>query len=321
MYHPFLRGKQFELILLREQADLLASSKFVPILEPVKKSLRPLERALMAMEDAGAQVVLIVNPYHGVHTSNDNYLYELITREFSQSENLSIGISLYDTTTRDEVRSLLAKFENWQPTLIHNGLKNPSAVSQLLSATHSTNSNDVRHIFFEKHCGLIYRKKFETAKERVLLKDGFQRQANSRYPDTEFFSDLHLTFGMQGVTGFGDFLTVGDDYSEGGGPAYAVAIHLSFIDVDNDEQMYVHHFKSDRTDSPTDPAGKFAEALTKLAREVNAEDSKILRTDAVEEFLELHKERHFPGLGYAKKLSMQHHIETLASFLKGQPIE
>jgi hypothetical protein len=31
------------------------------------------------------------------------------------------------------------------------------------------------------------------------------------------------------MDGFGDFLIVGDDYSESGGPAYAIAIHLTFI--------------------------------------------------------------------------------------------
>ena len=30
------------------------------------------------------------------------------------------------------------------------------------------------------------------------------------------------------MDGFGDFLIVGDDYSDTGGPAYAVAIHLTF---------------------------------------------------------------------------------------------
>jgi hypothetical protein len=109
---------------------------------------------------------------------------------------------------------------------------------------------------------------------------------------------------------------VGDDYSEGGGPAYAVVIHLTFIDSSKDEEMFIHHFKSDRHDTPTDPAGKFAEALTKLVAEVNRANTPIVRTAAVQEFLDLQTRRHFPGLGYVKKLSMSHHIETLARYLR-----
>jgi hypothetical protein len=116
------------------------------------------------------------------------------------------------------------------------------------------------------------------------------------------------------MNGFGDFLIVGDDYSETGGPAYAVAIHLTFIDGDKDNAMYIYHFLSNRQSTPKDPAGKFAEALEKMIRKLNATGSKIFPSEAVREFRQLHARGHFPGLGYLKKLSMQHHIETLADY-------
>ena len=38
MYFPYLRGKQFELIAIRELAEMLAASgKIIPIIEPVKE--------------------------------------------------------------------------------------------------------------------------------------------------------------------------------------------------------------------------------------------------------------------------------------------
>jgi hypothetical protein len=39
MYHPYFRGKQYELITVRETAPVLAASNFVPIIEPVKEAL------------------------------------------------------------------------------------------------------------------------------------------------------------------------------------------------------------------------------------------------------------------------------------------
>ena len=117
------------------------------------------------------------------------------------------------------------------------------------------------------------------------------------------------------MDGFGDFLIVGDDYSESGGPAYAVAIHLTFIDPDNDDVMYIYHFVSDTNDTPTDPAGKFAQALKKLINKLESERSNLYETSAIKEFRDLHAKEHFPGLGYVKKLSMKHHIETLAQYL------
>ena len=114
------------------------------------------------------------------------------------------------------------------------------------------------------------------------------------------------------MNGFGDFLMVGDDYTESGGPAYAVAIHITFIDPDRDDEMRIFHFVSDRQDTPTDPAGKFAEALAKLIAQLNSKTNKVYESSAITEFRELAARGHFPGLGYVKKLSMKHHIETLA---------
>jgi hypothetical protein len=44
--------------------------------------------------------------------------------------------------------------------------------------------------------------------------------------------------------------------------------------------------------------------------------SKVLETTAVKEFRSLHAKGHFPGLGYIKKLSMNHHIQTLAKYFE-----
>ncbi len=80
--------------------------------------------------------------------------------------------------------------------------------------------------------------------------------------------------------------------------------------------MWVHHFLSYRQDTPKDPAGKFAEALGCMMEELDKKNSKILETSAVQEFRQLHKDGHFPGLGQVKKLSMNHHIETLANYFQ-----
>ena len=116
------------------------------------------------------------------------------------------------------------------------------------------------------------------------------------------------------MNGFGDFLIVGDEYAETGGPAYAVAIHLTFIDPTKDDEMFIYHFVSERQDTPTDPAGKFAEALDAMMRKLARPNHHIFESSAVTEFRDLHRRGHFPGLGYVKKLSMKHHIETLNDF-------
>lgn len=309
MYYPYFRGKQYDLIAIRENAELFAKSKFVPIIEPVKAVLSSLKRALTDLDDAHAELVLIVNPINGDHYSNPEAICQLLKVDLENHSNISPGILLTENMTVDEIVGICSIHQSRLVTLIHAGFTDARALALKLA----TDGTKIRHVFFEQHCGKLYRKHFDGS-TRVLLRDGFKRQtANRLYSDqAEFFSDLHVTFPDENMQGFGDFLTVGDEYSETGGPAYSVAIHLTFIDSNNDDVMYVHHFKSDRNDTPTDPAGKFAEALKKLVEEVTSSNTKVFRSKAVIEFIDLHTRGHFPGLGHVKKLSMNHHIETLA---------
>jgi hypothetical protein len=310
MYHPYFRGKQYELITIRETAELLAASRFVPIIEPVKETLGGLERTLKAVCDADGKVVVIVNPYHGDHREDGVGISALLQEGYLGNDSIGVGVLLKEDMTLAEAMACCARHQAHQLTLVHAGFTQAKALADALSDEELI----TRNVFFEAHCGKLYRKHFQGT-ERILLRDGFQRRRNRDHPPVELFSDLHVTYQEEGMNGFGDFLIVGDDYSESGGPAYAVAIHLTFIDPDQDDAMFIYHFVSTRQDTPTDPAGKFAEALTKLILKLDSGKSKLLETTAITEFRDLHAKRHFPGLGYVKKLSMKHHIETLAAFL------
>ncbi|MFW7341937.1 sce7725 family protein [Pollutimonas sp. H1-120] len=310
MYHPYVRGKQFELITIREMAKLLAEKNFVPVIEPVRESLGGLKKTLSAVCDAGGRAIVIVNPYHGDHQEDGASITGLLQEGFKDVDNISAGILLRSDMTVEEVMACHGQHANHRPVLIHAGFTEPKALAAELEDSMSGLTN----VFIEDHAKLLYRKHFDQS-TRILVRDGFKRLRNADYPAMEEFSDLHVTYDDLGMTGFGDFLVVGDVYSEGGGPAYAVAIHLTFIDPDKDDVMYIYHFVSDTKDTPTDPAGKFAQALTKLIKKLDSGTSHILETNAIKELRDFHAKGHFPGLGYVKKLSMKHHIETLANYL------
>lgn len=310
MYFPYFRGKQFELIAIREMAQLLAEKNFVPVIEPVRESLGGLRKTLAAARSAGGRAIVIVNPHHGDHQDDGTNISDLLTAEFQRVDAVSAGILLRSEMTVDEVIACYEAHSDHHPVLIHAGFNAPKALATALEDKMPSLTN----VFVEDHAKLLYRRHFDQS-TRILVRDGFRRLRNADYPALEEFSDLHVTYGDLGMTGFGDFLIVGDVYSEGGGPAYAVAIHLTFIDPDKDDVMYIYHFVSDTKDTPTDPAGKFAQALAKLIAKLDSGTSHLRETAAIQEFREFHAKGHFPGLGYVKKLSMKHHIETLAHYL------
>jgi len=310
MYHPYFRGKQYELITVRETAALMAASQFVPIIEPVKESLGGLERTLKAVCDAGGRAVVIVNPQHGDLAEDGEGIAELLNGAFRERPAIEVGILLKEDTSIADVQACLGRHADATVAFVHAGFSDSAALVTALG----DRARRGRHIFVDPPSGKLYRRHFSGA-NRVLLKDGFNKRRNADHPPIEPFSDLHVTYTEEGMNGFGDYLIVGDEYSESGGPAYAVAIHLTFIDSDKDDQMFIYHFKSIRKDTPTDPAGKFAEALDAMMQKLREPGCKIFESSAVAEFRELHAKRHFPGLGYVKKLSMKHHIETLADFI------
>jgi hypothetical protein len=312
-YYPYFRGKQYELITIRENAKLLKESGITPIIEPVKKSFNGLKSALEAIRKAGGNAIVIINPQYGELSKLSKFEFDFINSDFLNNKNISIGLLLTEEHSLSYVKKLYKSLTERSVTLIHAGFTDAKSLSELQGVKDDKNI----HIFKEANCGKLYQRHFNVSR-KVLIRDGFEKQINRRYPDFEFFSDLHITFELENMNGFSDFLIVGDEYLETGGPAYAVAIHITYIDKDNDDVMYIRHFVSDRKDDPKDPAGKFAEALDKLIMEINKSDTKILQTEAIKEFIDLYNRKHFPGLGYVKKLSMQHHIETLADFIKNK---
>ena len=55
MYHPYFRGKQFELLSVREMAPVIKHAGFRPIIEPVRNDLGGLNRALDALVEIEGQ--------------------------------------------------------------------------------------------------------------------------------------------------------------------------------------------------------------------------------------------------------------------------
>ncbi|GAA2033737.1 sce7725 family protein [Yaniella flava] len=310
MYTPYLRGKQYELIALRELAPDLKDWNVVPLIEPVRNTFTSLATAMKELASANAPFRIILNPKVGQLTSSEDALLEFLGSDTSFMEHGLPTIALAD----DADLAALARLANYwthKPfSILHNGFGDAEALHQLLA---KTGQPDL-HLFVGDEQEL-YMRQFR-GEARVLIKDGFKLERNADYKPEDPFSDLHEIYQDQGLSGFGDFLTIGDNYSETGGPAYAVAIHLTYFNAYRYNSMYCKHYKSHTNDTPTDPANKFLEAVTNVHNDIANGFDQFTETTALQELLALYERKHFPGLGYVKKLSIKHHIETVGSFLE-----
>lgn len=311
MYFPYLRGKQYELLAIRELAPILDSDKIIPIIEPVKSNTASLKTALEVLQRNNVRCQLIINPSVGDFRSNNTGLDQFIGSLVVAGGNSLIIPTFIISNDRDfdDAKRIIQRqnYHNTGYSFIHlNKLNNIEAL-----AAYSSSSNCVYHSVQTAHLFAMRRK---LGSNVGMLNDYFNKlHRNTEYIGIPFevFSSDYNYYQQESCIAFADYLTIGKDYSEGGGAAYAVAIHLTFKDSGS-EDIQIAHFVSDNNDGPEDPARKFFEALDKL---VKFTDRNGIDTLAVRKFEELHRNQAYPGLGVVKKLSIINHIELIQSLI------
>jgi len=150
----------------------------------------------------------------------------------------------------------------------------------------------------------------------IKLSDPFpRRERNTDYVETEprLFTDDNIYFADDGFAGFADYLTIGDGYSEGGSSPRAVVLHLTYKNDQDNGAIWIRHFWSDSNADTADTPGKFQEAVDKLVRWAMQNG---LRNPSIEAFARYAREGSYPGLGMAKKLSIQNHLYVVAGALE-----
>lgn len=297
MYYPILRGKQFELAALREMVEVLQADCVRPILEPVRLDYTALNRTIAALNEVNISPIVIINPVLGDFT------------DIAQPSNISLSEDLdflpcilTNGLSTEELESFIDAFDSYA-VYIEEGISRNN-INLLV---------DAELVITKNYQAAIY----SDLSNVVLINDGFNRRSrNADYPEASYFSDAHLTYNEHdNVIGFGDYTITGYDFTESGGPAYVVAIHLSYIDPDELDSMYIRHFKSYDDATVARPGDKFGHALQNLIVYVDENPDYFEQTLGLSCFRELHTTDHYPGLGIVKKHSIQHHIETIVSFL------
>lgn len=307
MYFPYLRGKQFELIALRELCVLFPQKlyKVSPVIEPVKPS-STLNTTLAELSNRNANFNLIINPRVGDLEGQFERIIDIISSSIpAEYNNFQLAVIIDSKTEKniaaliDFINGLDLKYNGI--TLIHNTEINAQKIKLL-----NNQLNVVYNVIYFSKTSRRYYREFEP-NTLVSLDDYFEEQSrNADYLNqVSDFSKEYRYYIQDGFVGFSDFLTIGDNYSESGFLPRAVAIHLSYME---NEQIKVKHFVSDSNEDVADIGGKFSEAINKLVVWCNKNN---LNTAAINEFRELQNRGHFPGLGTLKKLSIMNHIELI----------
>lgn len=314
MYYPYLRGKQFELLALREfSSEFKNYHTIVPIIEPVKKQVNGLNAAALSMIENGMKFAVILNPSDGDyrHTGIDNDILMSLTALTDDRDNWipayiykHNGRTLLDHAKQNNLSNLMIIFPSGADV-------NDEVLMEFLSkdevafvvSGNLSNNRSAR--------GRLLR----LGKALISLEDRFnERPRNADYANEvdEIFSEDFAYYKNDGLAGFADYTPMAKDFIEGGMLPYAIAIHLTY--QKSDDQIFVHHFVSDNNFDQSNIRGKFHEAAVKIAPFFN--NNGLYHTSAVDELIRrAESDDGYPGLGYIKKLSVKNHLELITHIL------
>lgn len=323
MYYPYLRGRQNELLCLREllENDILGDH-IIPIIEPVRYS-STLFSTLSKFVDKKKNVILIKNPKVGsFYTERESLKLEISTTDNRKKEKIAKTIQTYDKIFNDShIREAYLVNEE----IINDILSSKLKVHDIVLI--NTNNDFLEN--YEEYADKLkayltvipkneeFNELFDDNDDNiVMLEDSFNKtKRNVDYlvnPD-ERFNKNYLTYTRYGYTGFSDYSIVGNIYEESGFAPSAIAIHIMYFG--KKKELRIHHFVSSSNDEPVDHARKFAEAMENMLKWPNFYD--IPKTRGLDSLINYYNIGKYPGLGVIKKYSLMHHIEMMNNCLEG----
>lgn len=306
MYYPYLRGRQFELIALREYAQIHGDNNYItPIIEPVKKTFNSLKLAIPRLIDGDVKFALILNPDVGEIQNNSRIIEELET----ELADLNTWIPAFIVSNNyTEINELINELEYENNMIICNELTD-TGHDDFINLILSPNVNYI----VSKENRILKRRLNGQGKQHIKLDDNFRgQQRNSDYLTMHEarFSEEHLYYIDEGYQGFSDFTVLISEFITGGSAPFAVVIHLSYQKAN--QEIWIRHFTSESNYDRANIQGKFAEAAEKAVTFLGQED---IQTFAANELRNYFNEAKYPGLGMVKKISIKNHLELMNSIL------
>lgn len=242
MYFPYLRGRQYELIALRE---LLANNKLgnnvIPIIEPVKLS-PTLVSTLEAFETKKQPCALIMNPavgsFNEEYSKNEKNRANRLDEVIEQSEHLYYASLMSRGYQKDD-----------------NFKQNDDMSRQIIICKDPDDLNGYEgnystELIAYNLIGEDSKLNREVSGSKVKISDRFKkapRNVDYAKKTDEFFSKDHKYFLKEGYKGFSDYSIVGESYSDSGFAPTAIAIHIVYFNEKQD--LRIHHFVSDTNEN------------------------------------------------------------------------
>lgn len=314
MYFPYLYAKQFDLLACRNLISAASNvSHVIPVLEPVSARSRDLKRCAERFGSANKPLIIVMNPSQGGFKSAGAATWRADMAEVLRANPaLVAGYLCRQTTAVTDVGAFLSRHpKNAKALLYASPTLSRGDVSALGKDGRVAYHIDVRGVP-AAHLAVLPRAKLAS------IRDYFnKRPRNADYTGQEFFTDAHKTTTTD-YAGYGDFTMTGAAFVDNGGPAAAVAIHLTYKDP-NSSDIWIEHFISDDVEIEVgDVSSKYLQAARKATRAVRARPAEFGRNEALDAMADDVRRSHYPGLGKSKERQILHHMLLTNAVLDGK---
>lgn len=307
MYFPYFYGRQVELLALRDVAtDLAGRGVITPIIEPVMSKPGNLTTCLAKLQETGASLYLIVNPSQGELSSGvpENWRQN-VSKVVAEDKAV---FPTHQISTQADVAALPGFCEQFRDRRTGVVLRQPHIAPIDLAAQIS--DHDAIVFVHASADPRVYLQGLPPDKCIEIVPSFTEQARNADYGAPEWFTSSHLQFTKDGRSGFSDFGPLSRTFSLTGGRAGAVAIHLTY--PHRDRSLWIQHFVSDTTDRDEgDVASKIAEAVAKLAAEVEENPDRFVETQGIRAYLA----NQVLNLPINKRQQIIHHLATIADVL------
>lgn len=315
MYFPIIRGKQYDLLGVKELCqDGLLEQDIIPIIEPVV-IIPTLCDTLELFIERKRQIGLVINPtvgtyYEEIEEKTENYKKYYDRIENCMESKYILDVYIMSETYEEDLETIKENYDLDKLIILCKD-------SILLENKYMINfikENKIKYLLVPESVRL---KRIFSDSKLVVTKDSFKKRTPNKeylnYED-EYFSDYVYIYQNERYFGFSDYTVIGEEYESGGFSPYAVSLHITYEDNNMDtglKDIRIKHFTSDSNDTNKFVQAKYGEASQKLFNWFKENEDNLLVTDGLKELIEIHEEGKFKGLGYPKKLSIKHHIELM----------
>lgn len=281
MYYPYFRGKQYELLAIKELVQRnKIDNKVIPIIEPVNEDVKKLNDFKKILNQEAKKFVIIKNPQVGDYkgqvstklTQKSPMIGEIINSGSSNVNNIDIAFPITNLSQK--------------------------RVAKLSQTADIATSNS----------------QYVPKKDRLILfEDKFHKQSKNedylRNPD-EFFSSDNKKYKEINAKGFGDYSIVGSKFQRSGGQAKEVSIHIVYLDEEDD--IRVRHFTSNLGNGTSNLDKKIQTVIRDFCKwyENQSEDNHSIGANEIKKRLDKPV-----NLAKLKQYSIMHHLEIIDNYL------